>query len=223
MDEKCWICGADIPKSYQATDVMSGRFCRDHWLEHTREYKKTVTDYLKLKNRVMFERAMRKLENCGLNMTDIKREAIAVQKHSADNPEQYKSSEEMIAAVVMLKHGVDFEMNCKIGKYIVDMYIPEWKVIVEIDGERHETRGLYDSKRDTELRRILGEEWEVIRIPTKYLDEDPAKLPDAIKAMLKQKKSIRVKNGGFLPQNYSKREAAKYAKAILYDEIHVKA
>lgn len=223
MDEKCWVCGADITSSYQATDIMSGRFCHDHWLEHTRDYKKTVAEYLRLKNVVMFERSMRKMENSGLNMTDIKREAIAVQKHSADKPELYKSSEEMIAAIIMLKAGIDFEMNYKIGKFIVDMFIPDWKVIVEIDGERHENMLVKDSKRDTELRKMLGAEWEVIRIPTKYIDDNPAKLPEAIKELLKHKKSIRQKNGGFLPQSYSKREAARYARAIMYDEIHVKA
>ena len=221
--EKCWICGAEVAPSYGTTDVMSGRFCRDHWLEHQREYKKTVADYIKLKSEVMFERAMRKMDNAGVYMTEIQREATAVQRHSAECPEAYKSSDEMIAAVIMLHAGYDFELNYKIGKYIVDMYLPDQKLILEVDGERHEHHRLHDSNRDVELRRMLGEEWEIIRIPTQYIEQNPAKLPEAIIALAKQKKELRKKNGGFIPQNYSKREAERYKKAMLYDEIHVQA
>ena len=220
--EKCWVCGADVVKSYGVTDVMSGRFCHKHWLEHQKAYKKTVADYIKLKTEVMFERAMRKLDSAGVCMTDIQREATAVHKHSADCPEVYKSSDEMITAVIMLNAGYDFELNHKIGKYIVDMYIPSLKVILEVDGERHEHRQLQDSKRDVELRRMLGEEWEVIRIPTQYIEQNPAKIPEAVIVMAEKKRILRKKNGGFLPQNYSKREAALYKNAMLYDEIHVR-
>ena len=82
---------------------------------------------------------------------------------------------------------------------------------------------LKDSNRDVEIRRELGEEWEIIRIPTKHIEQNPVKLPEAIQALAKQKRDIRKKNGGFLPQSYSKREAARYKKAMVYDEIYVKA
>ena len=221
MSEKCWICGKDIVESFGAMDIMSGRFCKEHWREHQKQYKQTVTEYLKLKTQIMFERAVRLLENTGINMTDIKQEAQAVQKHSVDSPESYKSSQEMVTAVIMLKAGYDFELNYKIGKYIVDMYLPDLKLIVEVDGERHDNRQLQDSKRDTELRRILGDEWEVIRIPTQYIEQNPLKIPDAVIALAKQKRDLRKKNGGFLPNSYSKREQAKYAKAMVYESIYV--
>jgi very-short-patch-repair endonuclease len=221
MSEKCWICGKDIVESFGAMDIMSGRFCKEHWREHQKQYKQTVTEYLKLKTQIMFERAIRLLENTGINMTDIKREAQAVQKHSVDSPESYKSSQEMVTAVIMLKAGYDFELNYKIGKYIVDMYLPDLKLIVEVDGERHDNRQLQDSKRDTELRRLLGDEWEVIRIPTQYIEQNPSKIPDAVIALAKQKRDLRKKNGGFLPNSYSKREQAKYAKAMVYETVYV--
>jgi very-short-patch-repair endonuclease len=219
MSEKCWICGKDIVESFGAMDIMSGRFCKEHWREHQKQYKQTVTEYLKLKTQIMFERAIRLLENTGINMTDIKREAQAVQKHSVDSPESYKSSQEMVTAVIMLKAGYDFELNYKIGKYIVDMYLPDLKLIVEVDGERHDNRKLQDSKRDTELRRMLGDEWEVIRIPTQYIEQNTAKIPEAVTALAKQKRDLRKKNGGFLPNSYSKREQAKYQKAMLYETV----
>ena len=220
MSEKCWICGKDIVESFGAMDIMSGRFCKEHWREHQKQYKQTVAEYLKLKTQIMFERAVRLLENTGMNMTNIKREVKAVQKHSADSPESYKSSQEMVTAIIMLKAGYDFELNYKIGKYIVDMYLPDLKLILEVDGERHDNRQLQDSKRDTELRRLLGDEWEIIRIPTQYIEQNPEKIPDAVIALARQKRELRKKNGGFLPNSYSRREQAKYAKAMVYETAY---
>lgn len=220
-DCKCWNCGADIAKSFKNMDVMSSRFCLDCWREHTKQYRETVNQYLKLKTTVMFERAMRIMERARMDMTRYMRFAKAVQKHSAENPEQYKSSHEMIAAVVMLETGADFEMNYKIGEYIADMYIPRKAVIVEIDGELHKGKELKDSKRDIRLRQMLGEEWEVVRIPTKHIEENPERIPEAIDVLAKQKRELRRKNAGFLPNSYSKREAARYKDAMVYEEKRV--
>ena len=69
MSEKCWICGKDIVESFGAMDIMSGRFCKEHWREHQNQYKQIVADYLKLKTQIMFERSVRLLENTGMNIT----------------------------------------------------------------------------------------------------------------------------------------------------------
>jgi very-short-patch-repair endonuclease len=223
-NEYCWKCGKVIDEFEYKEGMYWGRFCYKCFCEHDAEHKETVNEYLKLRNKIMFDRAMRFMERSPIqSMTRFKRYAIAVQRHSAENLELYKSAHEMVTAVILLEAGIDFEINYKVGKYAVDFFIPDWDLIVEIDGERHDNREVYDSNRDVQLRQMLGSEWEVIRIPTKYVEQDPEKLPDAIKTLAKQKRDIRKKNGGFLPQSYSKREAAKYKKAMVYDEIHVKA
>ena len=134
----------------------------------------------------------------------------------------YKSAHEMVAAVILLAAGVDFEINFKVDRYYVDFLIHDLKVAVEIDGEMHKGRELKDSNRDVRIRQVLGSSWEIIRIPTKYIEEAPEKLPEAIKALAQQKREIRKKNGGFLPQNYSKREAARYKNAMVFDEVYVR-
>lgn len=220
LNEYCWKCGGKIDPNEYKDGMYWGRFCYKCFCEHDAEHKEAVNEYLRLRNRIMFDRAMRFMERSPIqSMTRFKKYAIAVQRHSADNPELYKSAHEMVAAVILLEAGIDFEVNFKVGNYIVDFYIPDWCLIVEIDGERHNNSQLRDSNRDTKLRQMLGNEWEVIRIPTKYVEQDPEKIPDAIKALAKQKRDIRKKNGGFLPQNYSKRETAKYKKAMLYETV----
>ena len=221
MDAKCWECGADIVKSFGVMDIQSGRYCLDCCRSHTKQYKETVAEYLRLKNKVMFERAMRTMERAYVDMTKYKRYAKAVEKHSAEFPDLYKSSDEIVAAVIMLETGIDFEMNFKVGQFIADMYIKEWKLIVEIDGELHEGQELKDSNRDMKIRQLLGAEWEIIRIPTKYIEQDPVNIPEAVQALAKQKRKLRKENGGFLPNSYSKREAAHYQKAMIYQTKRV--
>ena len=217
----CWKCGKQIKTFYG--EQYTGRFCEGCYEEHASEHKATVTEYLSLKTRIMFERAMRFMEKAGCNMTEYKRYALAVKRHSESNPEEYKSSHEIIAAVVLLKSGCDISMNHKVGSFLVDVFIPEKHVCLEIDGERHTGKELQDSNRDTKIRQALGEEWEVIRIPTKHIEENPDRIPDAIDALYKQKKKLRKQNGGFLPNSYSRREQAKYANAMVYTTVRNKA
>ena len=217
----CWKCGKQIKPLFG--EQYTGRFCECCYEEHASEYKAMLTEYLAYKNRVMIERALRLMEKAGCNMTEYKRYASAVSRHAMDNPEQYKSAHEIITAVVLLKNGLDFEMNHKIGRYSIDLFLPEKKVCLEIDGEFHIGKELKDSNRDTTIRQMLGEEWEVIRIPTKHIEENPDRIPDAIEALYKQKKKLRKQNGGFLPNSYSKREQAKYKKAMLYTVVRNQA
>ena len=222
MSEICWKCGKEIDPWEYKDNMYFGRFCYGCYNEHVSQHQQTVAEYLRLKNVIMFERAMRFMEKSPIqSMTKYKRFATAVQRHSAENPESYKSAHEMITAVILLSEGIDFEINFKIGSYIVDFYIPEWKLIVEIDGERHSSSLKRDSNRDVIIRKTLGDEWEIIRIPTKYVEQDPELLPKAIQELAKQKRDIRRKNGGYLPQSYSRREMERYKKAIVYDEVRV--
>ena len=95
-------------------------------------------------------------------------------------------------------------------KYRVDFYVPELKVCLEIDGHLHEHNAVYDSNRDIELRQFLGGDWEIIRVPTKYIDKNPSMIPEAIEKIKMAKAEFRKKNNGILPDHYSKRERELY-------------
>ena len=116
----------------------------------------------------------------------------------------------------------DIEMNKRIGGYLADMYISELKIILEVDGERHKHRKKEDGERDNKIRQMLGHEWEIVRIPTGYIEKNPEKLIEAVKEVYAKKKALRAENNGFLPETYSDREKAIYAKAMLYrtERVH---
>ncbi|OGI20321.1 MAG: hypothetical protein A3J06_03560 [Candidatus Moranbacteria bacterium RIFCSPLOWO2_02_FULL_48_19] len=50
--------------------------------------------------------------------------------------------------------GYKFRRQESIGKYIVDFYCPEKKLIVEIDGWRHKENETYDNDRTTYLESL---------------------------------------------------------------------
>lgn len=213
LEQVCWKCGKPIPEEDFAGQTR--RYCEKCYEEYTEEYKPVTVQYAVLKNRVMFERAMRLMEKACADMTKYKKYANAVMKHSRDNPELYLGADEMIAAIILFGNGYDIQMNCKVGAYRVDILIPEKHVCLEVDGERHTHKKAADGKRDVEIRAKLGKEWEVIRIPTKYIEEQPEKLPEAIQTMYDGIKEIRARNNGLLPETYSRRQKAYYESNTL--------
>ena len=214
LEQICWRCGKKIP--HDDFNGQTRRFCGKCYSEYAEDYKPVTAQYAVLRNRVMFERAMRLMEKSQADMTRYKRYANAVMKHSRDNPEKYRSADEMIAAVVLLEAGHDIEMNAPVGHYRVDILIPDLKIALEIDGDRHTFKKGADGKRDVEIRAKLGKEWEIVRIPIKYIEDQPEKIPEAIKTLYDNMKQIRMKNSGLLPESYSRRQKEYYEQNTLY-------
>ena len=69
------------------------------------------------------------------------------------------------------KLGVKFKRQHSIGGYILDFYCPEKKLIIELDGEIHNTREAkeYDAMRDKYFRE-LG--YIVLRLLNKEVEND---------------------------------------------------
>ena len=86
------------------------------------------------------------------------------------------------------------------------------KICIEVDGSTHQHKLEYDSNRDIELRNGLGTEWEIVRIPTKYIEDNPSKIIDGAEALAKEKKRLRKKNFGSMPYGFSQRESKHYDK-----------
>lgn len=216
---KCWMCGKPVQVDWY--EPQKRVYCEGCETKHREQYKKTVSEYTLLKLRVMHERALRMMETAGCYMHEYVDIAQQVLQEALQNTDQFQSADEFAAAMVLTSNGYQYEMQKPVAKYKVDFYIPELFICLEIDGEMHEIRTDKDSKRDVDIRHELGEKWEVIRIPTKYLEQNPEALPEAIEASYKQKKKYRKDNCGFLPNSYSKRQAAYYKDAMLYNTVRV--
>lgn len=216
---KCWGCGKPI--QVEDYEPQKRVYCESCEKKHREEHKKLVFDYARLKVQVMLERALRVMETARCYMHEYVDIAPKLQQEALEHLERFQSADEFIAALILTSNGYEYEMQKPIGRYKIDFFIPELYVCLEIDGEMHELKLDVDSNRDVAIRQALGEKWEVIRIPTKYLEQNPEALPDAIEASYKQKKKYRKENCGFLPNSYSRREAAHYKNAMMYTSVRV--
>lgn len=216
---ECWRCGAKI----QFDDEPHERvYCEGCKKEAIREHNDLVEQYSKLKIRVMVDIAIRKMERAGMYMHEYLDVSKEISGEIDECPSRYLSADEVIAAMVLKSYGIGYEPNKRVGDFVVDFYIPEMCVCLEIDGDRHEMNTIRDSKRDITIRQQLGAQWEIIRIKTNYLEKNPEKLVDAIEAIYEQKKKLRKENNGIIPEYFSRREKDLYASVAQWKKVNAK-
>ena len=118
----------------------------------------------------------------------------------------FDSTEEIEAAIVMLEEGINFRHQVRFGKrYVADFVLDDMKVVLEIDGDifHGESRMASQQIRDDLIVAALGPEWEIVRIKTSTLNQNMAKLPKALRAVLKKREMYRRLNKGQLPDWYN--------------------
>ena len=191
---KCWICEKETEPTYKTfrgkKSITKNRaYCPECLEKHNEEIKHDKEIYVVLKKKVMFERAMELMEKQGCDMGAYRNAAVMVQRYLYANWDKFDSADELIAAIVLIKHGLQIKMQCKVGRYQIDIVIPEKKIALEIDGDRHKLKREYDSWRDVEIKNALGEDWEIVRIGTHHLEKDCEKLIKAIDALKEYKQS----------------------------------
>ena len=67
------------------------------------------------------------------------------------------------------KEKIRYFPNYKIGNYSVDFLLPDMKRIIEIDGEIYHTNENKEFIRERSIMCMVGEEYEIIRIPASYV------------------------------------------------------
>ena len=195
---KCWICGrkATAHRNIGTADFCMMPFdervqrcyCESCYNDVTEQYKRDMSEYLRLKKKLMFERAVRKLERQDLELYDYQEAIQAVEEFATEHPDKFDSAYEMMAAIILVDNEIACELQRKIGPYQCDFYIPSMKVILEIDGDRHKHRKEFDSKRDKAIKQELGPGWNVVRIKTDYLDQKADLLVEAIKSVIEERR-----------------------------------
>lgn len=62
--------------------------------------------------------------------------------------------------------GFKFRRQCPVGKYVVDFYCADCRLVVEVDGDSHGEQIEYDEKRTSELKEVG---YEVIRFTNRQV------------------------------------------------------
>lgn len=248
--EKCWVCGKEHAeysyidykpslifevksdkvkqreqlkeKRWEADDDMQYRvFCKECFEKRNRELRKKREQYAQLKKQLMLERAVRILEKQALDIYQYKDIIEDFEQYVTENPEKFDSAHEMIAAMMLVDNGIKAKIQYKIDRYRVDFYIPDMKIVLEIDGELHAHNLYRDNERDIKVRELLGPEWETVRIGTKYLEQNAPAMVDAMIAIKNEKIKLRSKHHGYLPEWYSSRNKAQRTRAIKTGDEHL--
>ena len=120
-------------------------------------------------------------------------DAITMVKNRLDKPAWFQSTEEIMVALELIRRGVEAHHQVKVFEYTVDFVLPDYKVVLEIDGPIYhgKDRQKYQSVRDEAIVRKLGDGWEVIRISTENINMNVTRLLKGIMAVLhtRQEKS----------------------------------
>lgn len=202
MKVKCWECNKVIDVKEKQKDRY---FCEECLEKHRIEHQEIVRKYTELKDKVMYENALRLIEKSN---TDINKyiESAKIIKTAMDKQiGTFRSADEIVTAIFLTANKLLFEPNKRIGKYITDFYIPELKVCLEVDGTTHKYTTKRDCERDITIRSLLGREWEVVRINTKYIEKSPEDIVDSIINEKLVLQNLRLKNSGIIPESYAKR------------------
>lgn len=222
IENTCWRCGA---KKNYLTSIKYRYYCDSCKEEVAKEYDSMLKEFIRLKTLIMLEKAQRILEGQEIDMKEYIEAIEAVKEKALQDSRKFESAYEMVAALVLIINRVKVKMQYPIKSFNVDFLIPSLKVVLEIDGSVHKPREKDDNRRDIIIREVLGKDWEVIRIPTKYLYRNAELLLEAIIEIKAQKQKARASNHGILPIWFSNRETKEY-QAILprkNDELDTRA
>ena len=207
--EKCWICGKEGTKNFSIAEVVclgedekirssawakndnfQRCYCNECYDAVMKEHEADRKEYVRLKKKLMFERAIRMLERQGVNIYNYQRVIRKIEKYIQNNPNKFDSADEMVATIILMENEIPCIPQQKISKYTVDLCLPTMKTILEIDGERHQNRKHHDNRRDAEIKMAMGCDWEIVRIDTKYIEEKAEMLVEAIWAILDSRRKI---------------------------------
>lgn len=204
---KCWMCGKELSEgSYKRN------FCPECAEKKAKEAKENFNLYWKLKNGMTLERAVSRIEDDDSypNIEEFREAIETVREYVEENPQKLDSTEEYITLIVLLYNEVRTICQYKVLNYRIDFCLPDMKVLLEIDGDRHNKSK--DSKRDLEILGEIGSDWTIVRIPTRYINQYPKQIYDAI--LDYQIEYRKTSTPGFLAQRLKVIEAAKEEREL---------
>lgn len=208
IKEKCWECGEVV----DTTDNHRRVYCNECNKKRVENLENVKQEYRRLGNLLKIEKAVKMLESQEkkVKMKDYKDAIAAVEEYLQNNPNKFDSTEEVVAAIELVKNRVEVKVCAEVAGFRFDFMLKEEQVLLEIDGERHKYKLSEDANRDLLAVQELGAGWEVVRVPTAYIASNIKQLIPYIRQVYDQQQKLREKNNGVLPYYNSPREKALY-------------
>ena len=177
----CHICGESINSwDYIRGAVYTCKDCKQLLVEYKLQENSGKEKKL--------ETAIKRISK----VTDIEKydKAIAWMRKNIDHQGWFQSTEEIMVAMELIRRGVKAYHQVKIYEYSVDFVLPDYKVILEVDGSIYHGKDRLKQQdiRDEVVSDKMGDGWQVVRIPTDCINMNITKLMSAIKKVLNQRK-----------------------------------
>lgn len=195
----CWNCNAQLESGQK-------RYCPKCEEANTRMQMIVRKEYDKLKDELSLERALIMLEKQGCDMSIYKEATDAVRGKIKEKPGTFQSGYEMAATIELLRNRIRIKTQYSVGAYRVDLALLEENIFLEIDGQSHILSMKHDKERDIKIRLLSGPEWEIVRIPTKYLEKNIKQLLPAVREIRDFQQDVRERNHGLMPKWFSARD-----------------
>lgn len=219
----CWKCGkedATETRGYGKRAELGclkpfpyqRHYCKPCLEQERADQERMKREYVILKKKLMFERALTIIEKSGTNIYDYREEIDTIEEFINEKPDKFDTAHEMVVAIMLLANRINMKIQHRVDSYTVDFLLPDERIVLEVDGGIHATNAYRDNTRDIRLREVLGNEWEVVRIGNEYVEQNPEFVLEAMMAIKREKQDIRRKNFGMMPEWYSRRERATKPK-----------
>lgn len=149
---KCVMCGADI-------DEKGGKYYCEICEEKMRYVRKLT----------MVDKAEKLISKKPRDKKEIPDEEVLkcskiVRERISSEIDKFSSVPEVVAAIQMQRINLEYETQKIISGTKVDFYIPEIKIIFEVDGSIYHSDKDKTFLRDRQIMRSVGEKWEIVHI-----------------------------------------------------------
>ena len=109
----------------------------------------------------------------------------------AYKPKWFQSMEEILVAIELLRNKVKTKHQVSYGPYKVDFVLPDFKILLEIDGAFHNKER--DRERDKYIKSILEPDWCIIRFKADDISKNLKMLfPSILRAAKRKREYERI-------------------------------
>ena len=168
---KCCVCGKEMKSMSYISNLKY--MCKECRIEHISlenvigqdfEYDKKES---KLNNAICRIGKVAKIEKYQKAINSVRK---VLHKNN-----WFQSTEEIMVAIELVNEGYKVNHQVKIGNYIVDFVIADLKVIIEVDGTVFHPKSniAKENFRDEYIKCLIGEEWNIIHISDKDINNTP--------------------------------------------------
>lgn len=179
---KCDVCGREMKVvNYGRGMTFVCDKCKNRRIVHKREIEQAWFEVIEEKGERRFNQALDKIQSQVKNFSKYEN-AIRVARTCQD---KYGSIPEAMVAVELLRHGYFIIPQQKVGRYRVDFYLPDDKLVIEVDGGTFHHNGI-NGKREATLQFSLGLDVTIIHVPAEWISKNITKLRSVIKAQTKR-------------------------------------